>query len=132
MALTALPRPSMIAASTNGNESIPPSDRRTTNRRSTNRVSTLPIAVHIDDQEATIVNLSDTGAQVVSTTRFRPNQKVRVFLPDDKGLIRCHAVIAWVMFEIPKKGEARYRLGIRFTDGDAKSLQSFCRRHRMP
>ncbi len=126
MALTAWTRSSTIVASTNASEAVPPPDRRVTNR-----VSTLPIAVHIDDQEATIVNLSNSGAQMISTTRFKPNQRVRVFLPNESGLIRCHAVIAWAMFEIPRKGDAIYRLGVHFTDGDVESLKVYCQRNKL-
>ncbi len=99
-------------------------------RRNKHRVKTVPIVAHVDDQEATLVNLSDTGAQVVSAARFKPNQRVRVFLPNESGLIRCHAVVAWAMFEIPRKGNAIYRLGIHFTDGDIHSLSAFCQRHK--
>jgi hypothetical protein len=99
-------------------------------RRGTDRVAVLPVVAHLDGQEATVVNLSDTGAQMVSTSRFKPNQRVRVFFPNESGLIRCHAVIAWAMFEIPKKGDAVYRLGVHFTDGDAQSLAAFCQRHK--
>jgi hypothetical protein len=100
-------------------------------RRSTNRVQTLPVVAHLDGQEATVVNLSDTGAQMVSAARFKPNQRVRVFFPNESGLIRCHAVIAWAMFEIPRKGDAIYRLGVHFTDGDAQSLAEFRQRHKL-
>ena len=100
-------------------------------RRSTNRVPMLPVVAHLDGQEATVVNLSDTGAQMVSATRFKPSQRVRVFLPSESGLIRCHAVIAWAMFEIPRKGDAIYRLGVHFTDGDAQSLADFRKRHKL-
>lgn len=99
-------------------------------RRSKDRVPTAPIVAHVDGLEATLVNLSATGAQVVSSARFKPNQRVRVFLPNESGLIRCHAVVAWAMFEIPRKGKAIYRLGIYFTDGDTQSLSAFCQRHK--
>jgi hypothetical protein len=100
-------------------------------RRVTDRVPTQPIVAHVDGQEATIVNLSNSGAQMISTTRFKPNQRVRVFLPNESGLIRCHAVIAWAMFEIPRKGDAIYRLGVHFTDGDAESLKVYCQRNKL-
>ncbi len=99
--------------------------------RGTDRVQTQPIVAHVDGQEATIVNLSNSGAQMISTTRFKPNQRVRVFLPNESGLIRCHAVIAWAMFEIPRKGDAIYRLGVHFTDGDAESLKVYCQRNKL-
>jgi hypothetical protein len=100
-------------------------------RRSTDRIQTQPIVAHVNEQEVTVVNLSNAGAQMISTTRFKPNQRVRVFLPNESGFIRCHAVIAWAMFEIQRRGDAIYRLGLHFIDGDAESLEVYCQRHKL-
>jgi hypothetical protein len=63
---------------------------------------------------------------------LRPNQRVRVAIPDDRGTIRCAAVVAWASFEIPTGSGPRYRAGVEFFNGDTAALDAFCARHRQP
>jgi hypothetical protein len=79
------------------------------------------IEVMIDGKPATLVNLSVVGAQVVSPTILRPNQRVRMTLPDNE---RFSAGIAWAAFEMPKTGP-HYRAGIEFFDAEAENLDKF-------
>src|SRR5439155_1262985 len=66
----------------------------------------------IDGNPAALVDLSITGAQVVSPTILKPNQRVRLTLSDDTAAIRLNAAIAWAQFEIPAGAPPQYRAGI--------------------
>jgi hypothetical protein len=80
----------------------------------------------IDGNPATLVNLSVGGAQVLSPTVLKPNQRVRLTFSDDRGLVRVSGSVAWATFEIPP----RYRAGIEFLEADAKAIDAFMQRHR--
>ena len=82
------------------------------------------IEVMIDGKPAALINLSVVGAQVVSPTILKPNQRVRMMLPDPEGPIRCMAGVAWAAFEMPKSGPV-YRAGIEFFDAEAGNLDRF-------
>ena len=73
--------------------------------------------VIIDGNPARIVDLSMVGAQVISATSLRPNQRIRMSLEGDHGL-RFNAAVAWATFELPTEGP-RYRAGINFQDANA-------------
>ena len=75
----------------------------------------------IDGKPATLINLSVVGAQVVSPTILRPNQRVRMVLPDADRQLRFAAGIAWAAFEMPKAGP-HYRAGIEFFDADQAAV----------
>jgi hypothetical protein len=86
------------------------------------------IEVEIDGNPATLVNLSVSGAQVVSLTILKPNQRVR-FIMSTKPPIRLKAAVAWASFEIPK-GSARYRAGIQLFGADPAAMMRFIDRHK--
>ena len=67
--------------------------------------------VIIDGNPARVIDLSMVGAQVVSVTSLRPNQRIRLSM---EGL-RFNAAVAWASFELPVEGP-RYRAGINFQD----------------
>ena len=79
------------------------------------------LTLQIDGKDASLVDLSQGGAQVVSTNVLRPNQKLRVALPLEPDA-RLRATVAWASFELPK-GPApapRYRAGLEFNDTDPR------------
>jgi hypothetical protein len=78
--------------------------------------------VQVDGKPAALINLSLVGAQVVSPTILKPNQRVRFILADKPKAIRIGSVIAWAAFELPKAGP-RYRAGVEFFDADQISVQ---------
>ena len=82
------------------------------------------IEVLIDGKPANLINLSVVGAQVVSPTILKPNQRVRMVLQDPDGPIRCMAGVAWAAFEMPKSGPV-YRAGIEFFDADSTNLDRY-------
>jgi hypothetical protein len=80
------------------------------------------VEVQVDGKPAALVNLSIVGAQVVSPTILKPNQRVRFIIPDKPKPVRIGSVIAWAAFELPKGGP-RYRAGVEFLDADQGSVQ---------
>jgi hypothetical protein len=89
------------------------------------------VEVLIDGSPATLIDLSVVGAQVISPTILRPNQRVRMVLPDEERPIRCVAGVAWAAFEMPKSGP-RYRAGIEFFDAESGNLDRFIEQKKLP
>ena len=83
------------------------------------------VEVKMDGNTATLVDLSLVGAQVVSPTILKPNQRLRMSLVDGKKPIRFSAGVAWAFFELAKTGP-RYRAGIEFFDAEADAVEKFC------
>ena len=86
------------------------------------------VDILVDGNPATLLDLSTSGAQVISPTILRPNQRVRVALTDDTRVLRFNASIAWAAFEIPRSGP-QYRAGIEFVDADGAAIDAFCTKH---
>lgn len=111
---------------------VPPArlDQRGTRRAP--RVKVVEgVEVLIDGSPATLIDLSVIGAQVISPTILKPNQRVRMILPDEERPIRCVAGVAWAAFEMPKSGP-RYRAGIEFFDAESGDLDHFIELNRVP
>lgn len=90
------------------------------------------VEIQVDGNPASVVDLSIVGAQVLSATILRPNQKVRVSIPNDDFVMRFRGAIAWAKFELAQAGAApRYRAGVEFTDADSAALENFCKRNRL-
>jgi hypothetical protein len=88
------------------------------------------MSVLLDGNSARLVDLSEVGAQVVSPTVLKPNQRVRVALADDHGALRFNGAIAWAAFEIPAHHAPQYRAGVNFVDADGNAVGAFCIRHK--
>jgi len=90
------------------------------------------VELQLDGNPAAVVDLSVVGAQVISPTVLRPNQKVRIALPNDDFLLRFRGAVAWAKFELPRGSETQpqYRAGVEFTDGDAAAIDSVINRNR--
>jgi hypothetical protein len=90
------------------------------------------IEIQLDGNPATVVDLSVVGAQVISPTVLRPNQKVRISLPSDEFVMRFRGSIAWAKFELPTPpaSSPQYRAGVEFTDSDQAALETFCDRNK--
>ena len=87
------------------------------------------VEVTLDGNAATLVDLSTLGAQVVSPTVLKPNQRIRVVIADQRMNIRLTGTIAWASFEIVAGSGPRYRAGIEFVNPDAVALDALCRPH---
>jgi hypothetical protein len=87
--------------------------------------------IQLDGNPAAVVDVSIVGAQVLSGTILRPNQKVRVTIPNEDTQFRCRGTIAWAKFEMPKASAPPvYRAGVEFLDADAAAVDQFTARHR--
>ena len=118
------PSPSFVEAPWRG-----PLDQKGT-RRAPRYQMARKLEVLVDGNPATLLDLSTCGAQVISPTILRPNQRVRVALTDEGGVLRFNATIAWAAFEIPPQIGPQYRAGIDFVDADPSAIDAFCARHR--
>jgi len=89
------------------------------------------VEVLIDGSPATLIDLSVAGAQVISVTILRPNQRVRMILPHEERPLRCVAAVAWAALRTPKTGP-RYRAGIEFFDAESGNLDRFMEQNKIP
>ena len=84
------------------------------------------VEIQLDGNAAAVVDVSTVGAQVLSSTILRPNQKVRVSIATDDTTLRCRGTIAWAKFEMPKPSAPPvYRAGLEFLDADVDVLEQF-------
>jgi hypothetical protein len=83
------------------------------------------VEVRIDGRRAALVNLSVIGAQVISTTALRPNQRGKfAFVGNAEKTAPLPCSIAWASLEIVG-GAPRYRAGVESSDPDATAVQQF-------
>lgn len=82
----------------------------------------------VDGNRGTLVDLSTLGAQILTATVLKPNQRVRVSLADDAGTTRCSATVVWASFEIPKGMSPRYRAGLDFIEPDLQAFDAYIKR----
>ncbi|MGH9410441.1 MAG: PilZ domain-containing protein [Vicinamibacterales bacterium] len=90
------------------------------------------IELQLDGNPASVIDLSMVGAQVISSTILRPNQKVRIALPSDDLTLRFRGAVAWAKFELPiaPSTAPQYRAGIEFADADARAIDTVITRER--
>lgn len=108
-----------------------PLDQRGTRRAPRIRIRDK-VEVLIDGNAAQLIDLSAVGAQVLSAKTLKPNQRIRLTLPEGKTAIRCTGSIAWASFEMPKGQTPRYRAGIELTGTDPVAVNGFAERHKKP
>src|SRR5262249_43295205 len=118
------------AAVTTAPVEAPPLDQRGTRRAQRYRIA-QKIEILVDGNAAAPVDLWKVGAQVISVTALKPNQRVRVGITDNNATLRFNASVAWAKFEIPPGMGPRYRAGIEFVDADASAVDAYCVRHRV-
>ena len=83
----------------------------------------------VDGNRGTIIDLSTLGAQIVTASILKPNQRVRVAIVDDDTNIRGSATVVWASFEIPKGQNPHYRVGLDFVEPDVRAVDAYIRRH---
>ena len=105
-------------------QSTPANRLDTGTRRAQRYVISGNVEVLVDGSPAALVNISVVGAQVISPSSLRPNQRVRMSLVDEARPIRFNGVVAWASFEMPKEGP-RYRAGINFYDAAPEMVTRF-------
>lgn len=121
------PAASDVSQPASGGEAL---DRRGTRRGLRYKISG-PLEVFIDGNPATLIDLSNHGAQVVSQAVLKPNQRVRMSMSDEHGTTRFNASIAWAVFEIPPQVSPRYRAGVEFIDADARVISGYCLKYQV-
>lgn len=111
-------------------ERNPVLDQRGTRRASRMRIKD-GVEVSVDGNPAALVDLSAVGAQVISPTVLKPNQRVRVTMGDGKGQVKCAGVIAWAAFEMPRGLPTRYRAGIDLgVTSEGHGVETFAKKHK--
>lgn len=96
-------------------------------RRATRHRVRPGVEIQVDGNPASVVDLSTVGVQVLSATILRPNQKVRVSIPNEDFVMRFRGAVAWAKFELPKPNDPpRYRAGVDFADADPSAVDEFC------
>lgn len=89
------------------------------------------VEIQLDGNAVVVIDLSNVGAQVLSNTILRPNQKVRVTIPQEETLVRCRGAIAWAKFELPQPSSSPvYRAGVEFLDADKDFVEEFASLYR--
>jgi hypothetical protein len=83
------------------------------------------VEVIVDGNRATLVELSVTGAQVLSLTILKPNQKLRMTMADHLITMRFNAIVAWAFFEMPPKIGPRDRCGLEFLNANAADVDAY-------
>ena len=72
-------------------------------------------ALLVNGEIASLVNVSETGVQLVSPAMFRPAQPVRIALPHGAEEFRLQGAVAWSAFELSRgAAQSRYRVGLEF------------------
>jgi len=113
-------------------ESLPrPLDWHGTRRAPRHRIRP-GVEIQLDGNPVQVIDLSHVGAQVLSQTILRPNQRVRVSMPNEDFVMRFRGAIAWAKFELPQPSEPpRYRAGVEFSDADASAVESYCQKNKL-
>lgn len=105
-------------------------DQRGTRRATRIRIKD-GVEIVVDGNAAALVDLSAVGAQVVSSTVLRPNQRVRITMGEGKSTVKCAGAIAWAAFEMPKGMPTRYRAGIGWSVGpESPNVEKFAKKNK--
>jgi hypothetical protein len=78
--------------------------------------------VLLDGATATLVDISTTGAHIVSPAALKPTQELYVALRLDSTPLL--AVAVWVQYELPREGP-QYRAGIQFAASAAAAVAEY-------
>jgi hypothetical protein len=90
------------------------------------------VEVLVDGNPAVLVDITESGCQVhvLSAKTLKPNQRVRVALPEGPSSLRCDGAVVWASFEMPKGQPPRYRVGIELNGADADNVLAYANRHK--
>jgi hypothetical protein len=83
------------------------------------------VEIQIDGGQAKLIDLSITGAQILSPSALKPNRVMTLKLQAGDNLMSCKGKIMWSRLEPSKGGELWYRAGIAFTIADQAALKAF-------
>ena len=112
---------------------VPPPPGAPLDTEGTRQAPRTPLSGHVealvDGRPVQLIDLSATGAQVISTATLRPGQHVRLTLSQAEVPVRLAGAVAWAMFEMPG-GKPHYRAGLEFRDADPAAIDRFCAAHQ--
>jgi hypothetical protein len=80
----------------------------------------------VDGAESSLVDVSSSGAQILSPSAMRPNRVLRLMLTAGERALACKGRVMWARFEQARgSAAAHYRVGVKFTDVDQKTVEAF-------
>jgi hypothetical protein len=86
-----------------------------------------------DGTSIKVVDLSVLGAQMISQPMTRPNQKIKLGLPDGEAMLQMTANVAWSVYERPAQADQpHFRAGVEFNNAVREALEDYCKRHCLP
>ena len=122
--------PMGLASATPGRSAVVAAAKTGANTRRAPRFPMLDsLNAAVEGGQASLVNISVLGAQVVSQPVLRPGQTVKIALPDQDDMLRLTAHVAWSTFQQSKQGTMVYRAGVAFTDAAQEAIDDYCRRY---
>ena len=84
------------------------------------------VQVEVDGGPAVLVDLSATGAQLLSPTALKPNRPVKLTLPVNGNPVLCKGKVVWARLEPASKSRPlAYRAGVCFTTADEAAVEAF-------
>ena len=90
------------------------------------------LMVQVNGDPARLFDLSISGCQLLSPTALKPNQMVKVLLPD-KPPVTCPGKVVWTRLEPMGMGQPLgYRAGVRFNKTDDQAIETFAASHATP
>ena len=111
-------------------EAKPALDQRGTRRAPRTRIKD-GVEIAVDGTAAVLDDLSAVGAQVVSPTVLKPNQRVRIIMGEGKASVKCAGAIAWAAFEMPRGLPTRYRAGIDWgVTPESPNVEKFAKKNK--
>jgi len=102
-------------------------------RRASTRIEDIEWArIRINGTPVRVVDLSLTGAQILSPAVLRLGDSVHVMLASDADIVQCDAGIVWGTFDMIGLSSAPlFRAGLSFKDADRRAIERLCiDRHR--
>ena len=86
------------------------------------------VQVEVDGGPAVLVDLSTTGAQLLSPTALKPNRPVKLMLPVNGTPVLCKGKVVWARLEPATKARPlAYRAGVAFSTVDESAIDTFLR-----
>ena len=85
--------------------------------------------IQVDGTPGKLVDMSITGAQLLTPSAMKPNRLIKVTFPMGDTVIACKAKVMWSRLE-PRAGQLWYRAGVSFTSADQIALEAFLSAHQ--
>ena len=125
-ALVPAPGPEPLSTSESRPESAP--EPTGAERRASARIEGIEWArIRINGTPVRVVDLSLTGAQVLSPAVLRLGDSVHVMLASDADIVQCDAGIVWGTFDMIGPTRAPlFRAGLSFKDADRLAIERLC------